>query len=256
MNLKKSIQKRVSKLADKLNRLFAPAPLRTYDHIVSLGFNCEVAFQFLKYHDAIDSHLFNWCYIYSIDALTNAISSLDSVGLDFKPLAPMWQDANHMINFHGRGKSHIWKNDANPSLLQEDKKELISRVAHLKDKFQQLIHSSDQVLFVYKPHLAELNDTSAIAKDIIRLRNTIADSGMTSFDLLIIVTHESASHIRSALSHFSDIPNIIVESIASHAPIESVTEGPFDKKGWQRIWALYNLSRKLKSTKKKFKFDH
>lgn len=253
MNLKKSVAKRVTRFSDWLDKLFAPAPLRTYNHIISLGFNCEVAFQFLQYHKFLESHLFNWCYIYGIRDLIKAIQSLDSIGKDFKPFPPMWQDAVHMINFHGRGPAKIWKPDANPALLQEDKAELISRVAHLKEKFNKLANSPETILFVYKPHLEELGSPESLAADSLELCKALSSRGMKEFDLLLVVTKDTLPVIQAQF-HKSGA-NIIIESVSRYAPIESVTAGPFDKAGWRRIWAKYATTYKPTSKHKKYKFN-
>lgn len=252
MNLKK----RFTWISHELGKLFAPAPMRTYSHIISCGCNCEIAFQFLSYHGFLESHLFNWCYIYSTNDLVKAIRDLDSVGKDFRPLPPMWQDAGHMINFHGRGKAEIWAPEADPTLLQEDKAELISRVAHLKSKFKSLTHSTESLLFVYKPHLAELNDPETLRIKIVELRDALSGIGMKQFDILLVVTHDTLPAIQA---QFTDCPassGIIIESISCHAPIQSITTGPFDKKGWRRIWAKYATTYRPTSKKKKYKFNH
>lgn len=256
MNLKKSLTKRITRIADKLDKLFAPAPLRTYNHIISCGCNCEVAFQFLTYHNFLEAHIFNWCYIYSTSDLVKAIREFDSVGQDFRPHAPMWQDVGHMINFHGRAKAEIWSPDANPTHLQEDKAELISRVAHLKSKFKSLTNSTESLLFVYKPHLEELNNPESLRFDTLSLRDALSSFGMKQFDILLVVTHDSFPAIQAQFTDCPESSGIIIESISCHAPIESVTSGPFDKKGWRHIWAKYATTYRPTSKNKKYKFNH
>ncbi len=251
MNLKRSIQKRLCEIRNALGRLLAP---HKYSHIVSLGFNCEVAFQFLQHHGNVESHLFNWYYSDSTKELIRSLRSLETVGLDFKPSCYMWRDVSYGLAFHGRGNHDIWDADTAQELLQADKEELISRIAHLKKKFMSLANKSDSILFVYKPWTAELSAMEDCVQNIIELQKALKDIGMKAFHLLIVIPQEHEASMKNALK-IANSTGIFVESVTHYAPNNNVTGGDCDKKGWQRIWQTYIPKHRLKKTKKKYKFD-
>lgn len=257
MNLRKSIRKRTEELAARIHRFLAPAPLRTYDHILSLGFNCEVAFQFLKYNGFLESCMFNWYATESTSCLMQALSDLNRVGADFIPeqSSRMWIDVNVPLHFHGKGNHHIWRKGADASLLEADKAELISRMGYLKSKLLRLAESDDSVLFVYKPPVEELEEPSGIASNLIEMRNILTRIGFRKFDLMTIVTQETLPAIKAALQKAGEENSFILEHISYHAPVATVTEGPYDIKNWRRIWAAYRSSFKPVKRKKNYKFQ-
>lgn len=257
MNIIKSVKKRVDKLMDIMHRLLAPPPLRTYDHVFSLGFNCEVAFQFLKYNGFLESNIFNWFYTDSSQSLQKALNSFDTVGKDFVPdvKVRLWKDSSHSLWFHGRGNHHIWRESSESALLEADREELISRATYLKEKFLRLAQSNDYILFVYKPSMKELVEPSEITANVIAINKALIDIGFKRFDFMVIVTHDVHSLIKKQLELSGADAGIIVESIEFHAPISSVTEGPYDIKGWRRIWSQYRSGYQV-ARKKKYKFEH
>lgn len=255
MNLKNSIKKRVERFSLFLYKLFAPAPLHTYSHTISLGYNCEVAFQHLKYHGHLESHLFNWCYIYTTEALIQALQNLDTVGLDFNPIPPMWRDANFMINFHGKAAPAVWKQHDNAELLRQDKEDLKSRLAYLKTKLRNLAQAEGRILFILKPQLEELTSPKTMAASINNVYQSLADLGMKNFDLLVVVTSEHFQSIKTALSTSAIHSDIFIESIDYYAPVEAMTTGPYDTTNWRRIWTRYFSTYKPGKKKKLYKFD-
>lgn len=258
MNIRKSVKKRVDKLMDIMHRLLAPPPLRTYDHVFSLGFNCEVAFQFLKYNGFLESSIFNWFYTDSSQSLQKALSSFETVGKDFVSdrNVRLWKDSSHPLWFHGRGNHRIWREGSDPALLEADKEELISRAAYLKEKFLRLTQSNDYILFVYKPPMEELAEPSEASANILAINKALADIGFDRkrFNFMVIVTRDVLVSFKQHLELNGGGSDIIVESIDFHAPISSVTDGPYDIRGWRRIWSQYRSGYKA-ARKKKYKFE-
>ena len=78
---------KVLKLAFKRKRC------NKYDYIFSLGYNCEIAFRFVKYFKFEESNLFNWMYVLPFERLLNAINNLDKIGTEgFRGPNPLWHD--------------------------------------------------------------------------------------------------------------------------------------------------------------------
>lgn len=257
MSIFRGLKKTFDRLSVAVYKWFAPPPCKRYSHIVSLGYNCEIAYQLYRFHGFVDSHLFNWCAVLGSESLLSALNSLDSVGVNFAPYpkAKMWKDTQHSIFFHGRGKHDIWDSE-DSSLLEEDRKELVSRLGYLKEKFKRLGLSQEPVLFVYKPAETELADECKALKSFVEIRNALTCLGMKNFDLMIIVTDAYYSAIMSRFETLESNDNIVIEHVAYHAPTSHVTGGPCDARNWQRIFSLYALSQKIKPKSKKYKFEH
>ena len=231
-------------------------PIATYDSIISLGYNCEVSFQFLRCNHFLDSHLFSWCNVYETKHLLDALNDLDMLGKEFFPCKPMWRDANFGIDYHGRGGMKVW--DSTDS-MESDKMELLLRVSHLKEKFKNLSNTSDQkVLFVYKFPLHELYKTNQLLSDIVMLRKVLREKYVRSSDLLVLVTEDVYPEISKAMQTI-DTQGLILDSIGFHAPFRNVTGPKFDKQGWNSLWIKYQMETNyykevLKSLSKKYKF--
>src|SRR5262245_22497134 len=76
---------------------------RKYDHIVSLGNNCEYSFQFFTNYKFVEANLFSWVYVLSPKKLLDAIARPDlmfSEGIS----EPDWLYTcnKYEIKFHGR----------------------------------------------------------------------------------------------------------------------------------------------------------
>lgn len=255
--IRKSIRKRVERLSLSVYKAFAPEPLERYSHVISLGFNCEIAYQLFKYYGYVEASLFNWCAVFGSKNLVAALKSLDTVGVEFEPHPGsfMWKDVNHPIYFHGRGGHAIWAADADPALLQEDKTELISRLVHLREKFKGLAASDDRILFAYKPAEAELKDVQSLVAFGIEVRNALRDMGMKNFDLLLIVTTDVNAAAVERLAELEPESNIIIDHIAFQAPIANVTGGMCDLSGWRRLWNCYRTTYKPRKRRNKYKFE-
>lgn len=91
-----------------------------YDYVISLGYNCEVTFKFLKYFKFEESSLFNWCYINSINDLINALQNFDKIGDgQWKMCDFLWQCLNSNIKFHGKLPMNRYLEN---SVTEEEKK--------------------------------------------------------------------------------------------------------------------------------------
>lgn len=131
--------------------LLAIKPRRYYGHIISLGHNCEVSFQFFKKYHFTESSLFAWCACPNISAMINAINKLEIVGTgEFKPTNPMWQCQNTKIAFHGKGSPRLWNENPSQEFFDNDLKELKSRLTHLRSKFITAGKDGKTNLYIYK----------------------------------------------------------------------------------------------------------
>lgn len=99
-----------SNFLDKF-RTGANVNVKKYGHFISLGYNCETAYQFFLYHHFVESSLFTWTNTINISNLIFALNDLDKLSSNGVQLKlPMWECLNTHIRFHGRMKNPAWKN--------------------------------------------------------------------------------------------------------------------------------------------------
>ena len=121
-----------------------------YDYIISLGYNCEVTYKFLKYYKFEESSLFNWSFFYSIDDLINALNDFNNIGSGLwqKP-NPLWECLNTHIRFHGKvSMAKYIANTISAAEMEDDKQDLISRIKYLKEKFLKIAQSEKRKLYI------------------------------------------------------------------------------------------------------------
>lgn len=119
--------------------------VRKYDHILSLGYNCEVSFQFfLKYH-FVESSLFAWVNTETCQNLIHALKHLDLIlSQGVREVQPMYLDIATGISFHGKTERDGLETK------EEIKNELYSRIPHLRDKFIQTAQDGKKNLYIFK----------------------------------------------------------------------------------------------------------
>lgn len=239
-------------IINKIRKLFGLKPQRYYGHIISLGYNCEVSFQFFKKYHFTESSLFAWCACHNIETVMNAIKNLDTVGSgEFKPVKPMWVCQNTKISFHGRGKPSEWQNNPTQEFFDNDLKELKSRLAHLRQKFIETGKDGKTNLYIYKcsPHEQNLpNDTLTLLFE--NLYEAIADKCTNPFDLLIVLEKDILPNIEQTIEN----PHIFVRRVKFFSNPAHVTSKPYDKRGWGRIFNEFKPDFKLPK-RKRYKFE-
>lgn len=89
----------VKQIMNKLPR-FCSGNVRHYGHIQSLGYNCEVSFQFFQQYKFVESGLFSWTNNTNISTLTRALKDFDKIGTgEWEAVPPMWKDLNSSVFF-------------------------------------------------------------------------------------------------------------------------------------------------------------
>lgn len=213
-------------------------PKRAYDHILMLGYNCEIAFQFFSMYHFLQSNLFAWSYAYSLKDTAQAIAHLDEIGAEgFLPPDPLWQCRRTHIRFHGR----------QPGFSADIEKELSQRTEYLKKKFLQAGSSGQKILCIIKVR----TETADVQREGLKavyqaLRRRIKGD----FDFLVVTEQNNPLSLQ-------DLPfeNIFLRRVAFFAPEADVTNLRKSAAGaWQRIFAEFGPAFHL-SHKKHFKFE-
>ncbi|NCB49140.1 MAG: hypothetical protein EOM53_00445 [Alphaproteobacteria bacterium] len=227
---------------------FIKQQVRKYGHIISLGYNCEISFQFfLKYH-FVESSLFAWVNCLNVDNLIYALSHLDKVcSGEIKNIKPMWKCENTGICFHGKTSMKIMINNLSAQILKEDKEELLSRVSYLKNKFIQTSSDGKKNLYIFKyPSKEESDITEKINLLYEKLDNLVENE----FDLLIILENDFCSKIQENVFN----PHIFIRRVDFFTKEEDVTSKENDFKHYKKIFKEFRPDFKQKK-KKKFKFE-
>lgn len=130
--------------------LFHRGLIKRYDHIASLGYNCEIAYQLFKHNRFLESNLFAWSYIPSLDRLIEVLGDVSMIGRDGYAVTghALYNDKTTGIGFHGRAKPSEVAD--NPAAVAEDVRELTGRVAFLKDKFIKTARDEGRKLYAIK----------------------------------------------------------------------------------------------------------
>ena len=232
---------------------FKKSNVKKYDHIISLGYNCEVSYQFFKYYHFVESSLFAWCNTINIDNLIFAINNLDKlITGKLENVKPMWKCFNTNIRFHGKAPMKIWTSNepVNIEIINEDRNELISRISYLKEKFIKTSNDNKKNLYIFK-YLVTTEKIEDIEKNINDLYLSLNKIAKNEFDLLIIIEKQKIP--TNFQEKFAD-KNIFIRTVDFFAPEDDVTGKNFDKIGWKKIFDEFKPNFKLKKTKK-FKFE-
>lgn len=221
---------------------------KKYGHVLSLGYNCEVSFQFFKYYHFLEAGLFSWVGASDIKTLTNALNNFNAIASgDFKYNGSMWQCLNSSICFHG--KFNVKATDV--EALNADKKDLISRTAYLKKKFLSSGSDGKKNLYIYKHSIRDSNEATLFIKDIQSLYNTLKTLIQNDFDLLVVA--ESKTFPALTEKDFKN-DHIYFRTVEFFTPETSVTQKNNDRKHWKKIFKEFRPDFKLKKTKK-YKFE-
>jgi len=221
-------------------RLFYFFRRRSYTHILSLGSNCEVAFQFFKNYNFVESTLFAWT-VCSCDQLIHTLQNLDLIGSQKIVLLEhkMFLDCATGIQFHPKD------NHVTPENEDAYRTELLGRLTYLKKKFVEVGKDGKSKLYVYKYMEPELS--AVIESRVRKIYDALRQLNEDPFDFLLVLREEAPQ------VQFSE-KKIFIRRVKQFAPGESVTDGPFDRWGWCRLFSEFYPAVILKRTKH-FKFE-
>lgn len=219
---------------------------KSYGHILSLGYNCEVSYQFYKKYNFVESSLFAWVNAINIDNMINAIRNTDKiVAGDVELAGVMWRDANTGILFHGANSDILHADNA---AIQADKENLISRINHLKEKFKNAATDGKKNLYVFK-YKTTTESADVVTEKIMALYNALNKFCKNDFDLLIVMETGFVPSL-----HIENTDNLFVRRVQFFSDENDVTGGRCDRRGWNKIFNEFKPNFKLPKTKK-FKFE-
>lgn len=246
-----SISKRIRLLVTFIFNRGARYETYRYDHILSLGYNCEVSFHIYRMFGFVESNPFAWVNARSTENMIRALEDIDGIGKDGWTLAGvMWRDNRTNMLFHGKAPAETWLSGRfTQSDIDADRAELESRMSYLKKKFINMATGAGKLLFVFKYP----PDESPTPDHIMAILNALKKICARPFELLMIFEEKMLRGV-----DLSVLPgNVHVETLLHYAPYRQATSIELsDAAGWKRIWDKYRPRKACrKKRKKKFKFE-
>lgn len=236
-------------------RLCARLRARRFDHIVMTGYNCELAFRFLRSRGFLDATLFCWAGTTDFDeflAICNRIDDLMTGDL-LPPTKemPLFRCANTGLWAHGRSHAHVWTDDKPPSpdFVKAEADEVRSRIVHLKEKTLGYLRDGKSVLVIHKIRskycTAEGADRTALA-----VKAAMERMGARNMTLLIVCEE-------SVRANFPERhPGYELRSVAKFSPEDDALNAHLgDKRGWDVIFDEFRPKKTLKRKAGGFKFE-
>jgi hypothetical protein len=220
---------------------------KKYDHIVSLGYNCEISFQFSRYFDFLSSNLFAWSYIPNTDCLLNCIKNPANIlAGEITGPYPLYECENTKVRFHGRSLNVIdFNGNINEQIRKDDISELKSRINYLKSKFQKILDHDGSVLYIMKLKSPEQDENNWLESNINfvkELNNVLLEKrNGKNFDLLIIIESKYYNENWNLLNN----ENIYIRTVNNYTPETNVgDEKVSDLNGWRKIFIEFSPNNK------------
>ena len=242
----------LAKLADRLSPRILIAKLRAkrYDHVLSLGENCDAGFRFCRKWGFVDSTPFTWSQTLDIGHLVQALrnpESIGSKGFSWHPQSAMWQCVCTGIYFHGRMKATQNQTMPDEESLKADLSELESRLTHLKEKLLSLITDGSSKALILRVNSKEVS-SGGINEKLDGLQSTLDELGARNHLLVIVAEKKVKGLIRTA-------PGRTVRYVRQFNPQSHVTNAEIgDPVGWNAIFTEFAPAIVKKATHK-FKFE-
>ncbi len=223
-----------------------------HKNYVSLGYNCEPAYRYFVKNGFCDSGLFQWSYARSIDELLFALKNLQFffTGAIEGP-DPLYRCANTKIEQHGKVSQHEWSGgitDANRALMENDRADLVGRMAHLREKFPKTL-SAGGALVTYKVRTADVMRPD-FNERLAALYTALVALGAGDFDFVLVC--ESFAKNRNIVLPADRCHVRYVERFNPDSNAISGTHG--DNDGWQMIFAEFAPAT-VKSHPHAYKFE-
>ena len=214
---------------------------RNYTHIISLGYNCEVAYELTRKFHFLDASLFSWSYSHSLSELTAAIEDLESIAqAGFISPDPLYECVNTHVRFHGRsGMQKILAGNLTAEEEKRDKAELTSRLEHLKAKFIHLAADKEaSKLYVLKVRSNE----HQVQEKLAELKGALQKWDESAFDLLIVVEKGSLE--------IQEVPHLFVREVEKFSPEDQVSNLELsDPESWKKIFSEFEIPNSIRLRK-------
>ena len=190
--------------------------ITTFDHYVSLGYNCEVAFQFRRILGKDSASFFSW-NITSFDSLKSLLRTRFDGILKAENLEPHWDgslilDKSHQYYFHSPFQAPNPLDDAN---FEANLKTFQEKVNYLIEKLNSQANSGERVAYFYR---TDEGNARAHALDVYNYLREILNNA-DNFTLIILQQEEKAE------AEWGDVAGIKNRYLRRFAPGHDASDG-------------------------------
>ncbi len=245
---RKEIMRLVNKFSPRV--LAAKSRAKRYDHVLSLGVNCDAGFRFFRKWGFVDSTPFTWSQSLDIDHLVQALRHpgiIGSKGYRWHAPSAMWQCICTSMYFHGRMKAIQGQSAPSEDALNADLAELKSRLAHLEAKLLSVLADESSKALILRVNSKEAAAGGINAK-LDELQHTLAELGARNH-LLVVVAERKVKGCLCAT------PGRVVRYVKQFNPQNAVTNAMLgDPVGWNAIFTEFAPAA-IKRATHKFKFE-
>lgn len=203
---------------------------KTYDTVISLGYNCEVSFRLENFLGKINSMPFSWAYVMKRELFPQALEHIDDLlGQDVWLLPDnMIQCNTFLIKFHPRYDILLADGKMTDESFECALSELRQRVNYLKHKHKELMLSDKRSLFIMKVEDRGEADNIGYIKAVYQVLEKQYRSG--NFVLLVVL--EKAAVTEGLRNLESD--RLKLRSLKRFAPVKH-TDTMGDVIGWWKL---------------------
>jgi len=227
--------------------------VRKHTVFLSLGRNCEVAFRYFKRNGFVESSLFQWSGFYTFPMLIAGLERFDEIFAgEIRGPNPLYTCLRTNLRAHGKLPQTTWEKgvtDENRAAAEEDCKDLVGRMAHLKAKFRTQLRSGGA--FVVCKIRTEDWMADACEGQVKRLYELLLGFGAVDFDLVLVLEKACRSKLLTL-----NLSRVFVRYVDKFNPEDKVTDMSVgDRWGWRLVFDEF-VPRVRQKQKHKFKFEH
>lgn len=206
-----------------------------FDKIVSLGYNCEVSFRIEDFtHRPIDSYPYSWSYALDQNLFVESLWHPGDILRGSVEVLPwgMFLDEKYQLSFHGKetGKPLFLKEGELDQMVADQMvAELRSRVAHLAEKFEQLLKSNHYTLFIMK--IPSWKNGEENTKLIEKVCEFLEQNYLSGKYILLAVAERGNQSFREHTDELEAYEKLRIRYINEFAPDDDVKNSG-DIQGW------------------------
>ena len=226
---------------------------RHFDHVVMAGYNCELAFRFLRSRGFLDATLFCWAGTTVLPEFFSICAHIDELMTgDILPPTkemPLFRCKNTGLWAHGRSHASTWAMPQTPEFVKAEAEEVRSRIIHLKEKTLGYLRDEKSVLVIHKIRSKYCTRDGA-DRTANAVRSAMEQLGARNMTLLIVC--EDSVRGNFPARH----PGYELRSVAMFNPDDDALNAHLgDKRGWDVIFDEFRPRKTLKRKLSGFKFE-
>ena len=245
-------RREMRRLRECLSPCFILARLRKkrFDHVFSLGMNCEPAYRFTLSWGFVDSTPFSWGLSKNPQQLAELLANPENVGgegFEWDPDLLLWRCVKTGLLFHGRRIATLNEQMPSEEVLDADKADLTQRLAHLFEKFARVMADDSSKALVYRIH-TKLVQKPDINEKLDAIQRALEAHGARNYTFVVVTERAVRGRVKPA-------PHRIVRSVKIFNPGESVVKEHLgDPLGWRALYAEI-VPAKILPKNHAFKFE-